>query len=82
MPPGTYEAVMERDGYQCQARVRGLEHRCSGGLTIHHLTNRGMGGGGAHVHDMANLLAVCDWANHWVAEHPRLAEELGLYVRH
>lgn len=82
MPPGVADEVLRRDGYTCQARRFGLVHRCSGRLEIHHLRNRGMGGGGQQVHDLANLLTVCSWANHWVAEHPAEAEPLGLYVRH
>lgn len=82
MPEGRYEQVMFRDHGECQARTWGLDHRCSGPLTVHHLRNRGMGGAATSDNDLDNLLVVCDWANHWIAEHPRDAEALGLYRRH
>lgn len=81
MPAATAEAVLRRDGF-CQAHRYGFTHRCSGRLEVHHLRNRGMGGAGPGDNDMSNLLAVCSLANHWIAEHPAKAEELGLYVRH
>lgn len=82
MPAETAAEVYRRDQSMCQAHAWGLAHRCMGKLEIHHFTNRQMGGGGARAHDLSNLLLVCSWANHWIAEHPRDAEALGLYRRH
>lgn len=81
LSPETRELVLRRDGYGCQGRYL-VPHRCSGRIEIHHLRNRGMGGATADDNEPENLMAVCSWLNHWVAEHPAEAEAAGLYRRH
>lgn len=83
MPPGRWEEVMQRDAWTCQGPMYGYWHRCAGPLEVHHLLARGMGGtSDPSIHDLENLVALCKAAHMWVTEHPREAEELGLYRRH
>lgn len=74
---------MERDGYSCQVYAYRFptETRCRLPLVVHHLKPRGMGGTfDPAIHDLANLVVLCD-AHHVEVHHrPTLSYNCGLLL--
>lgn len=72
------ERVLRRDGYTCQAAVRGYQHVCAGNLHVHHIVLRSQGGRD-HPDD---LITVCASAHHHIHSVDRAgAERAGLIRR-
>lgn len=53
----TYQAVLARDGWRCQASAYGFGSvdPCAGELIVHHRRLRSQGGG----HELDNLVTLC-----------------------
>lgn len=69
------ETVFRRDGWRCQATVRGFSHECCAALHPHHVLPRARGGDNR----LENLLAVCVVAHRLVHDvRPNEATERGL----
>lgn len=79
MPPGIYDAVIERDRY-CQAWPMGYgwDVRCAGRPHVHHRILRSHGG----PDTLENLLLLCD-THHWMAHNIDRAgaERCGIIIR-
>lgn len=71
------QAALERDNYECQARLRGLPNLCSGALHGHHVLPRGRGG----LDHPSNLITVCAYHHDIIHLYPGQAYELGLLQR-
>lgn len=81
MPAGRYDEVIARDQY-CQASAYGLSFSCSGGPEVHHRMPRGMGGTtNPAIHDLDNLVLLCQGHHQWVESNRAMAYDLGLLVR-
>ena len=70
-------AALERDNYECQARLRGLPNLCAGALHGHHVLPRGRGG----LDHPSNLIAVCAYHHDIIHLYPARAYGLGLLQR-
>lgn len=70
-------AALERDNYECQARLRGLPNLCAGALHGHHVLPRGRGG----LDHPSNLITVCAYHHDIIHLYPAQAYELGLLQR-
>jgi hypothetical protein len=84
IPPGRWDEVMARDGGSCQVYAFAFptEQRCWGRVILHHRKPKGMGGTfDPAIHDMDNLVALCD--RHHVEVHHRPTEsyDCGLLIR-
>ena len=79
--PDARDAALRRDR-TCQAAVHGLDTRCVGGLTVHHIIPRGMGGTrDPNVHDLDRLITLCVGHHEWVERNRAAARGLGLLKR-
>lgn len=75
IPPERWEEVMERDQWSCQVYAFDFptQVRCRRPIVLHHRKPKGMGGTfDPHIHDMDNLIALCD--AHHVEVHHRPTE--------
>lgn len=88
-PPGRRDQVLSRDYYECQANVCEppapagwtIGPDCAGPLVIHHIRPKRMGGTtDPTIHDLDNLVTLCDSHHRWVHEHPDDARTVGLLV--
>lgn len=75
---------MQRDGYGCQVYAYGFPttSRCRLPLVVHHRKPKGMGGTfDPAIHDLDNLVVLCD--RHHVEVHHRPTEsyDCGLLIR-
>jgi len=73
VPPTVRADVLRRDRGCLGARLPGT---CSGGLELHHLTNRSQG----RDDTPDNLLTLCSAHHRWVTENPAEATERGFSV--
>jgi len=83
IPPGRWAEVMERDGHSCQVYAYGFhtEIRCRLPIVLHHRKPRGMGGTfDPLIHDMDNLVALCDAHHVEIHHHPQEAYDCGLLI--
>lgn len=82
------EAVLERDGYECQFWAHAREQlsgitdpdiplACGGQLEVHEVIPRSAWAAGWLV--PANCKTLCSRHHQWVTEHPTLAHEIGLH---
>ncbi|WP_404949061.1 HNH endonuclease [Streptomyces sp. ARC14] len=70
------QLVLMRDGGRC------VRCNSTGGLTIHHRVNRGMGSSREEwINQPQNLLLVCTTCNGWFEDHPRESYSHGWKVR-
>lgn len=69
-------AVFARDGQVCRMAWH-QDTECVGRLTPHHLRKASSGG----AYSLENLVALCEFHNGWVEDHPQAATQLGLVVR-
>jgi hypothetical protein len=70
-------ATLERDQWACQGNDRGLEHRCAGGIEVHHILPRSRGG----AHHPANCITLCLIGHGLVHANPEHSYGLGLLQR-
>lgn len=84
MPHARHHEVVTRDNYQCQAPFHDdtMTHRdCAGRLVVHHRKPKQMGGDrDASIHDMNNLILLCDHHHAYVHSHPARAYDTGLLI--
>jgi hypothetical protein len=83
-PPGRWEEAMDRAGYGCEVYNYDFpsETRCARQLVVHHRKPRGMGGTfDPAIHDLDNLVVLCD-AHHVEVHHrPEWSYASGLLIR-
>jgi hypothetical protein len=83
MPAGRRDEVLSRDNWTCQARRFDplIPRDCAGRLVVHHRRPKGVGGSGLSVHDVDNLVTLCDSHHRFVHEWPYRSYDSGLLVR-
>lgn len=84
MPPGRWDECVSRDRYQCQARTfdPSIDTDCAGPLVVHHRKPKGAGGtSDPSIHDLSNLITLCDHHHREVHNRPERSYRSGLLVR-
>ena len=83
-PPERHAEALSAAGYECKLVATGFPSKqsCSGGLVVHHMILRGAGGSrDTSIHDLENLMVLCDSHHKEAHDQPRLSYEHGVMVR-
>ena len=83
-PPGRRDECLSRDNWTCQARTfdPSIESECWGRHVVHHRLPKGTGGTAeSSIHDLSNLVTLCDRCHLFVHANPTRSYESGLLLR-